>query len=311
MRYLFESLIVLLLLSMATYAQFTRTDFSDKTADVQEIRKSMLEIERAFVARDLEPFERLFIDGYIGVRGKPVYNARDPLIAMVRWDAATIKAGKKLDFETLSYESDHPSIHMFGDAAIVNVMKKNLWRYKDSRCLTQYQATELWLKLDSRWRLAAGHMTTFQCDSMPWQPPHPALAAIKSQFKPTKFISPTVETEIRELLSKLTESGLRGDDNTDAFASDFVSTAINGDVSGDKSLLLNALKTPTSRASERYRDDEVFQNFGNAAMYLFRVRSLAKAGETKPEPPIVFTVIFVKQDGAWKIAGSHASSLQD
>jgi hypothetical protein len=310
-RFLFESLVVLLTLSTTICAQFTKTDFSDKTADVQEIRKSMLEIERAFVARDSEPFERIFLDGYIGIRGKPVFNAREQLTAMIKWDAAVIKAGKKLDFETLSYESDHPTIHMFGDTAIVNVLKKNLWRYKESRCLTQYQSTELWLKQESRWKLTAGHMTTIQCDSMPWQPPHPAVAAIKAQSKPTRFLSPVVETEIRELLSKLTESGLHGDDNSDAFSSDFVSTAINNDISGDRALFMNALKTPTNRTSERYRDDEVFQNFGNAAMYLFRVRSLAKAGETKPEPPIVFSVIFIKQNGSWKITASHASSLQD
>lgn len=311
MGFAFKNLLCLLVLTSAAYSQFTRTDFSDKTEDVQQIRKSMLEIERAFVARDPDPFERIFIDGYVNIRGKAIYNAREQLTAMVKWDAATIKAGKKLDFETLSYDSSDPSVHMFGDSAIVNVLKKNLWRYKEDRCLTQYQSTELWLKMAGIWKLGAGHMTTIQCEPMPWQPPHPAVVATRTQTKPGKYLSTTVETEIRELLSKVNDAGLRNDSNADAFCPEFASTALNGDVSGDRSLLLNALRIPTSRNNERYRDDEVFLNFGSAAMYLFRVRSFAKAGESAPPPPIVFSVMFVKQNGGWQIAGSHASTIQD
>lgn len=311
MRFVVKNLLIIFALCSAAYAQFTRTDFSDKTEDVQQIRKSMLEVERAFVSRDPDPFERIFIDGYVNIRGKAVYNAREQLTAMMKWDAATIKAGKKLDFETLSYESNDPSIHLFGDTAIVNVLKKNLWRYKEEKCLTQYQSTELWLKLEGLWKLAAGHMTTIQCEPMPRHSLHPAVADTRTQSKPLKFLSTAVETEIRELLSKVNDAGLRNDDNVDAFSTEFASTALNGDASGDRSLLLNSLRIPTSRNNERYRDDEVFLSFGNAAMYLFRVRSFAKAGESTPPPPIVFSVMFVKQNAAWKIAASHASTIQD
>lgn len=126
-RFAVKALIILLPLSLSVYSQFTQTVFSQSSNDVQEIRKAIDEVERAFVSRDPGPFERIYIDGYVNVREKPVFNYREQLSAMVKWDAAALKTGKKLDFETLSYDSDLPSVQLHGDVAIVNVLKKNLW----------------------------------------------------------------------------------------------------------------------------------------------------------------------------------------
>ena len=311
MRFAVKNLTVLVALAVAASAQFTKAQFKDHDADVQEIRRSMVEVEKAFVSREAEPIERIMIDGYVGIRGKPVFNARDQLSAMVKWDAAAIKSGKKLDFETLSYESDLPTVHIYGDAAVVTVLKKNQWRYKADRCLSQYQTTELWLRLEGQWKVAAGHASVIQCDPMPWQPPHPAVAATRAQSKPTKFISTTVETDLRLMLAKLTDSGLVSDSNLDAFAADYVSTGVDGALSNDRSGLIAALRIPTGRNNERYRDDEVFMNFGNAAMYFFRIRSFPKGAETAPPPPIVFSVIFIRSGANWQIAASHASAMTD
>ena len=311
MRFAFKTLVLIFPLSLSVYAQFTQTAYSQSNTDAQEISRAISEVGRAFVSRDPAPFDRLYLDGYVNIREKAVYNYRDQLSAMVKWDAAALKAGKKLDFETLSYDSDLPSIQVFGDVAIVNVLKKNLWRYREDRCLTQYQTTELWIKADSAWKIAAGHMSTIQCDQVPWQPPHPAVAEIRAISKPTKFISVTAETELRELLTKLNDAGLRSDTNADAFVPEYSFTATNASISGDRSGLLSALKIPTMRNRDRYRDDEVFLSFGPAAMYLFRIRSFPKPGETTPPPPIVFSVMFVKSGATWRIAASHASELTD
>lgn len=311
MRFALKTLVLIFPLSLSVYAQFTQTAFSQSSPDSQEIRKAIAEVERAFVSRDPAPFDRLYLDGYVNVREKPVYNYRDQLSAMVKWDAAAIKAGKKLDFETLSYDSDLPSIQVFGDVAIVNILKKNLWRYREDKCLTQYQTTELWIKVESEWKIAAGHMSTIQCAQMPWQPPHPAVAEIRPVSKPVKFLSTTAETELRELVAKLNDAGLRSDTNTDAFLPEYSFTATNASISGDRSGLLSALKIPTMRNRDRYRDDEVFLSFGPAAMYLFRIRSFPKPGETTPPPPIVFSVMFVRSGANWRIAASHASELTD
>ena len=310
MRFALKTLFLIFPLSLSVYAQFAQTAYSQGNPDSQEISKSITEVGRAFVSRDPAPFDRLYLDGYVNVREKPVYNYRDQLTAMVKWDAAAIKAGKKLGFETLSYDSELPSIQVFGDVAIVNVLKKNLWRYREDKCLTQYQTTELWIKSDS-WKIAAAHMSTIQCEQMPWQPPHPAVAEIRPLSKPTKFISVTAETELRELLTKLNDAGIRSDTNADAFVPEYSFTSTNATVSGDRSGLLKALKIPTMRNRERYRDDEVFLSFGPAAIYLFRIRSFPKAGETTPPPPIVFSVMFIRSGDSWRIAASHASELAD
>lgn len=311
MRFALNTLVLIFPLSLSVYAQFTQTAYSQSSTDAQEITKAINEVGRAFVSRDPAPFDRLYLDGYVNVREKPVYNYREQLSAMVKWDAAAIKAGKKLDFETLAYESELPSIQVLGDVAVVNVLKKNLWRYREDKCLTQYQTTELWIKAESAWKIAAAHMSTLQCEQIPWQPPHPAVAEIRAISKPTKFISVTAETELRELLTKLNDAGLRSDTNADAFVPNYSYTATNAAISGDRSGLLDALKIPTMRNRERYRDDEVFLSFGLAAIYLFRIRSFPKAGETTPPPPIVFSVMFVRSGPSWRIAAAHASELTD
>jgi hypothetical protein len=310
-RFAVENLLLVLAVASTAFPQISKSENSEKSDDAQEIRRSMIEIERAFVSRDPEPFDRLFIEGYVNIREKPVFNYRDQLAAMVRWDAAAIKSGKKLDFETLSYESDVPTISLYGDSAIVTTQKKNLWRYKDDKCLTHYQSTELWLRMEGRWKVAAGHVSTIQCEPLPWNPPHPAVAPIRTLSKPIQYISTSTETELRELLSKLNDAGLRTDSNTDAFTAKYISTEVKGVVTNDRSTLLSTLKVPTMRNRERYRDDEIFLSFGSAAMYLFRVRSFPKAGETAPPVPVVFSVMFVKSGNNWQIAASHASEIAD
>ncbi|MDI1243470.1 MAG: nuclear transport factor 2 family protein [bacterium] len=312
-RFALKTLVLILPLSLSVYAQFTQTAYSQSgaVADTQEIRKAISEIERAFVARDPEPFDRLYMDGYVNVRDKPIFNYRDQLSAMIKWDSAAQKTGKKLDLETLSYDSDLPSVQVFGDVAVVNILKRNLWRYRGDRCLTQYQTTELWIRSQAGWKIAAAHMSTIQCEQNPGQPSHPALAEIRPIAKPVKFISVAAETELRELLSTLNDAGMKSDTNADAFAPEYVFTATNASVSKDRQGLLEALKIPTMRNRERYRDDEVFLSFGPAAIYLFRIRSFPKAGQTTPPPPIVFSVMFARTGSDWRIVAAHASELTD
>ena len=312
MRYLQQILLTILLITVPALSQTASESTLPSPDEASEIRRLLTEIEQAFVTRDPAPIERIYLEGYVGIRGRPIYNALDQLVAMVRWDAAAIRSGKKLDFETLSFDNENPTVTIFGDVAVVTTVKKNLWRYKESRCLNRYQSTDVFAKVSGRWRLALGHMSSIPCDPMPWQPPHPAVVDIRNKTRPSMHLSPSTETEIRELISKLTETGLNGTSGNDAFAADFISTTLNNQVSADRVHLLAALRIPTSRNGERYRDDEAFLNFGgNAAAYIFRVRSFAKGPDSKPEPPVTVSVVFSKMDGAWRIVASHESTLLD
>ena len=312
MRYLEQMLLAILFLAVPAYSQFTTASLTPAAEDTLEIKKLLSEIEQAFVSRELGPFERIYADGYVAVRSRPVYNAVEQLIAMVRWDAAAIKSGKKPYIETLSFTNENPSIHLFGDAAVVTGIKRNEWRHRNSQCVYRNQSTDLFARNNGQGRLVLGHMTQTPCEPRFPQPDHPAVADLRNQNKPTKNLSPTTETELRELISKLTETGLTGSLGTDAFAADYVATSVNNAVSNDRGPLLAALRTPTSMTGERYRDDDAFLNFGgNVAVYLFRIRSFAKGTNSTPDPPVTFSVMFVKQDSLWKIVASHASAIQD
>ena len=312
MRYLIKILLTILFITVPAHPQPNPQPTAAGTDDQSEIKRLLAEIEQAFVSRDPGPFERIYLEGYVGIRGRPVYNALDQLTAMVRWDATAIKSGKKLDFETLSFDNENPTVKIYGDAAVVTALKKNSWRYKDSRCTNRYQSTDVFARVSGQWRLVLGHMSLIPCDPMPWQPTHPAVGDIRNKTKPTLHLSPATETEIRELIGKLTETGISGTNGADIFASEYVSTSLINEVTGDRTRLLSAFRIPTSRSSDRYRDDEAFLNFGgNVAAYIFRVRSFAKGPDAKPDPPVTFSVIFSKMDGTWKIIAAHESTLQD
>jgi ketosteroid isomerase-like protein len=310
MRYFGRTALSILLFAVYALPQTTAEPTSPPPDETAEIRKLMSEIEQSFVSRDAAPFERIYLDSYVGIRSRAVYNAFEPLIAMIRWDAAAIKSGKKLDFETLSFENENPAIRIMGDAAIATGLKKNLWRYRDARCLNRYQSTDVFVKTDGRWRLALGHMSLIPCDPAPRHPPHPAIEGIRDQTKPSRNLTPATETEIRDLLGKVVEASLGGGNAAEGFSPDFLATSVNNEVSGDRGPLLAAFRTPTSRSNERYRDDEAFLSFGgNVAAFIFRIRSLAKVPETRPDPPVTHSVIFVKQNGQWKIVAAHASTI--
>ena len=114
---------------------------------------------------------------------------------MMKADATMLRVGKKLDYETLSYEGENPQFHFYGQAAIVNITKKNYWQYHGNKCLTRTQGTELWLKRDGAWRAAASHVSTFQCEAMPFYPIHPAVAAIPSLTKAPPSADPESEAQ--------------------------------------------------------------------------------------------------------------------
>ncbi|MEO7672734.1 MAG: hypothetical protein ABIU09_01485, partial [Pyrinomonadaceae bacterium] len=110
--------VVLAAFSAPALAQFG--SLPDTGDDRNEILRAIAEISTAYVARNPEPFERIYLENYVSIRGKPVYNSREQLIAMMRADSAPLRAGKKLDYQTLSYESENPQFHFYGSSAVIN-----------------------------------------------------------------------------------------------------------------------------------------------------------------------------------------------
>lgn len=237
---------------------------------------------------------------------------RAQLIAMMKADAGLKRARKKLDYETLSYESENPSIRFFGDTAIVTVSKKNNWRYLDSKCLTRHQATEVWLKRNGKWRLRVGHVSTFHCDPKPWHPIHSAVAAIFPDTRLPMNTNLEAVGEIRTLIDEIAaRSGVIDDASgamTRIFAKDYVATNVNGEVGADRSDLLNALKKGSIRRIGQPRETRAIQVFDDTGIVTFRLDAPDKT-KAQPGDSQQFTVVLVKIEGQWSIAASHTSKV--
>jgi hypothetical protein len=295
------------MLSICVFAQAARPDNTERAADEQEIQKRINEINQAYVARNYEPFEKLYLDKYVAVRSKPQYNYRTQLIAMMKADARDLSAGKKLDYQTISYDSESPQIRFFGNTAIVNVEKKNKWRYKVDQCLTRYQATEVWLKRDGEWRLAASHTTTFQCETPPFYPPHQAVAAIPTLSAPPANANLSSDVAVRTVIDELTSENGTDTVSDKLVAAHFVSTGVDGRVTSDRSALLAALRGRSTSFSRLLRREEAVQVFDDTALFMFRVKQ--KGGASEAEVPIQVTVVLVNTGGLWQVVAAHLSNV--
>lgn len=301
--------IVVVLVALCSYAFPQLTRPTDRTNDRTEIMRSIAEISSAYVARDPRPFERIYLENYVSIRGKPVYNTREQLIAMMKADSIPIKAGKKLDYETISYESENPQFQFHGQTAIVNIFKKNFWQYRGSKCMTKTQATELWSKRDGKWHLAAAHVTTFQCDPKPFHLIHAAVAAIPSQTKAPANSDPEAESQIRGVINEIANARASGAEGFAAVlekntVKDFVATNAIGEVLRDRSVLASMPQPTTSRVPGLRNQDDAVQIFGDAALFTFRAKPAAAS-----ESPQQCTMILAKIQGKWLITATHVSKI--
>ncbi|MGD9589796.1 MAG: nuclear transport factor 2 family protein [Pyrinomonadaceae bacterium] len=282
---------------------------TNDNAERDAVVKVMNEAAEAYAGRDPKPFETIFLTNYVGIRDKPEFDMRQQLIAMVRADAEVLKAGKRLDFQTLKYENTQVDVRLYGITAIVIASKKNHWRYGDRKCLTSIQATELWIKREGEWRAAASHATNFHCESKPYHPTHPALVGMPEPSRPVNSDHDS-ELQIRGLINSLVRSRAGGATSFSAKAeqavtADFVSTAPDGSVSASRDTLFEMPAVPARATLSRNSDDAIVI-FDASAIYTFRLlETSGPGGETLLKRGTVF---LVRSEGGWKIAAMHMSS---
>ncbi len=302
---------------MATLSSYAFTQLSllpDRSADENEILLSIAEISKAYVARASEPFERIYLENYVSIRGNPIYNTREQLIAMMKADSGPVRAGKKLDYETLSYESENPQFHFYGQTAIVNISKKNFWRYRESKCLTRTQATELWLKREGAWHIAASHVTTFQCDPKPFYPIHKAVAAIPSITKAPPNTGIEAESKVRAVVNEFANARAFGpgavSEVLDKYlVKDFFVTNLKGEVVRDRSVLASLPPSQPSRVPGLRNQDDAILIYDDTAIYTFRIRPAAVPAGAAPEAPQQCTIVLVELQGKWLMAAAHISKI--
>lgn len=311
MVFLRSFIFVILPLSGICFTQTTGIGPSADVRDQAEIRRLMNEISDAFVARNAAPFEKIYSDDFISVRGRAIFNSKQQLVAMMRADKASLKARKKLDFETLAFTNEEPDIRIIGDIAVATVLKSNEWQFRGSTCLTKYQATEVWHRLGSTWRLIAGSANTFQCSPVPWHPPHAAVAALGDVTEPPPSDPASTESvpeDLTVMLAKVSATEQdRLDDSLKAYFSwSYVSTDINGERSNSGMSLLQVFRSAAEPSQRQSIDLEYFRVLGSAAIYTFRLRTRGRLGTTDRGSSVFYLTALVRNLNGWQFVASHA-----
>lgn len=298
--------ILLMSLCLSISAQPFRS--MDRSIDQSKILAEIEAISKGYVGRDPHPFESIYLENYVSIREKPLYNSRDQLIAMMRADSIFLAAGKKLDYETLLYETEDPQIRFYGRAAIVTSSKRNYWQYRGQKCLTKMISTELWVRPENHWKLAAGHTTTFQCDPKPFHPIHHAVSAVPVRSKPPNT-DLEAEQAIRELLNALGKAQKAGGETNRAamgsvLAPDFGAIDEAGNSTSEYSSVCNIPVTSTRSVGIRNMDDALVI-YPDAAVYTFRSKVSAPASQ--PGFPKQCSLFLVKSEERWLIVSAHTS----
>lgn len=301
-------LTAILLVSVCQYVFAQPLRAVDRTADEARILAEIEAISRGYVARDPVPFEQIYLENYVSIREKPVYNVRDQLIAMMKADAIFLKAGKKLDYETLVYETANPRIRFYGRSAVVISEKKNYWQYRGQKCLTRMIATELWVKPENEWKLAAGHATTFQCDAKPYHPIHKAVAELPARGKPANADADG-EQQLKELLETISRAQKTGGETWNSIvrsnvAADFKAVSIDGEVVADRSAISEI--PASSRTPGMRNQDDALMVYPDAAVYTFKFRPAAGPGSAAGMPNQC-SIFFARTENRWLVVGSHTT----
>jgi hypothetical protein len=303
-------LTLILLVSSLGYASAQIPQVLDRDADRDQILHSLSEIAKGYVARDAGPFEELYLEKYVSIREKPVFNTREQLIAMMVADSAVLKARRKPDYDTISYENERPDIRFFGSTAVLHVGKRHYWQYRGMKCLTRSLATELWVKRDSEWKIAASHGTTFQCDPKPFHPIHSAVSAFPPITKPPPNADKQAEQQVRDLINSFVRARNSSRELFDALVAEYVSkdfTATNaaGEIGRDRTLLeMFPASTPTRTAGIRGSEEAIII-YDNAAVFTFKLRPPLSARLT--EKPQQCSVYLAKVGEKWMIVAAHAA----
>lgn len=304
-------LIVIALVPLGAVSQaLPATPAQETETERREISRSINDLARAYVERLPETFEKLVTPDYISVRGKPVYNAREHLLALIKAEAVGKRSGKPRDYQTLSFDSEDVKIRIFGNAAIVSSLKKNEWQYRGSKCLTQYRATDLWIKNLRGWQLAAGAATTIQCDPVPWYPAHPAVAAVPEKTEAPAVAESARVNEMQAMMNRI-EEAVTGDgegttDFSRFFTKDFESVGADSLTSNNPGDLLNVFRLAADKAQRSTIVDEAYVFYEDAALHIFGLRTRGKLGTTERTRTTQYFAVLVRSENDWKYAAVHA-----
>ena len=273
--------------------------------DIDQITARIREINRAYESRDHRPFEKYYLDGYVNIRNKVVFNIKEQLIAMMRSDSHILRSGRKPDHLTKSFKSEHPYIRIYGEIAVVYSAKLHEWEYRGSACVTRFVATDVWIRDAGEWKLAAGAANTFHCDPLPWSRPHPAVAALGDRTTPPRG-SDELASKVSSFIETIVNEGPGG-----RIADEARFIGIDGTVLKDAGEMIALLKTAGDPAQRLSIDEEAYIPLQGGAIYTFRSKRRGDRGFIDRGSITQHFILFVEIAGQLKIAAAHSISTVD
>ena len=304
MRYAVYLLIFLTCLADAAYPQGP-TEGPPNGPDIDQITARIREINRSYESRDHRPFERYYLDSYVNIRNKVVFNIKEQLIAMMRSDSHILRSGRKPDHLTKSFRAENPDILVYNDVAVVYSAKLHEWEYRGSGCVTRFVATDLWIRDEGEWKLAAGAANTFHCDPLPWSRPHPAVAALGDRTTP-----PRSSDELASKVSSVLEAIVNeGPEDRIADEARFIGT--DGESSKNADAMIALLRAAGDPAQRLSIDEEVYLPLPGGAIYTFCSKRRGDRGFIDRGSITQHFILFVEIDDRLKIAAAHSISTVD
>jgi ketosteroid isomerase-like protein len=142
--------VVVLVFTVAILAQTTQTTFKPRGGSAeQELIKLEKEWSEAYVQRDLAALDRL-------EAADIVQTDSDGNVFTKSEDIEEVKTGV---LAVTSVVQDDMKVHVYGDAAVVTYRTTEKGRYRGEDYSAQFRYTDTWVKMASRWQIAAAHFS--------------------------------------------------------------------------------------------------------------------------------------------------------
>ena len=124
---------------------------SDGDQSEAEIVKAVKALERAMIKNDADEIESFLADDWIivGPDGAAIDKAH--FVSLIR--------SGKLSHEAM--DSEEFRVRVYGTTAIVTALTSSKARYMNQEFSTRERATDVFIKLDGKWRCVITHLTTF------------------------------------------------------------------------------------------------------------------------------------------------------
>lgn len=118
--------------------------------DAEQVRQLQAELIDAYIHHDITALDRLLADDYTFTNEHGEVETKDQVLS-------NFKTGG--DRTIVSYEIHDPRIRTYGDAAVMLYSYTSREQYRGQDDSGSFQITRVFVKMNGRWKIVAGHET--------------------------------------------------------------------------------------------------------------------------------------------------------